>query len=106
MSDYTPGPWAFGAYVSPPIRGRELASSEGSFVAFVGGGGGGYGIDPEHPDARLIAAAPQLAEALSDLLAATKRLAAALADAGLNFDLLEEPVALAEAALQAAGVEP
>ena len=72
MSKHTPGPWKYGA---------ELSSRTGEWLISFDAGNRGRGIGiaetrpgsgQEEANARLIAAAPELLEALEELLAETR----------------------------------
>lgn len=62
---HTPGPWHHGVDLRPDIRHREI-SSERRYVATVGADWG----EETQANARLIAAAPALLEALENVLTA------------------------------------
>lgn len=83
MSGHTPGPWTKvnGELFGPHGR-RVLVSDSGIGVVC------GSNPDPEHEaNARLIAAAPELLEALRDLLRAVGRAGYDDADSGELFEL-------------------
>ena len=65
---HTPGPWA---WKIEGFDGYKLIAKDGTKVADDGSADGEYGgwmNDPNEPNARLIAAAPDLLEALKDCL--------------------------------------
>lgn len=65
---HTPGPWT---WKIEGFAGYKLIAEDGTKVADDGSADGEYGgwmNDPNEPNARLIAAAPELLEALVDLL--------------------------------------
>lgn len=68
MSKYTPGPWqcdlqGYGAFTI-----EKDAHDFGSYVVIADRGSHETRVDEMHANARLIAAAPELLEALQDLL--------------------------------------
>lgn len=84
MSAHTPGPWRLG---SPGI-GVGVQGADGTWVVTNVGGTGGYTLRPDgtHDDsgeanARLIAASPDLLEALRALLEAVEWSSTAMPDA-------------------------
>ena len=65
---HTPGPWT---WKIEGFDGYKLIAKDGTKVADDGSADGEYGgwmNDPNEPNARLIAAAPELLETLVDLL--------------------------------------
>lgn len=66
---HTPGPWA---WKIEGFAGYKLIAKDGTHVADDGSADGEYGgwmNDPNEPNARLIAAAPELLEALEKIVA-------------------------------------
>ena len=76
MSKHTPGPWVFEARDGDhPLNDQDgwgcdgLWAVDGGFILGAGPGWDSSYVAPDDADARLIAAAPELLEALVDLVA-------------------------------------
>lgn len=63
---HTPGPWRVTEYTDPKLADRRMIHGPGDnwFLADVYGAGGSYNVDA---NARLIAAAPEMLEALREI---------------------------------------
>lgn len=101
MSDkrkWTPGPWTVEAFHAGTALRAIVAGKALDIVAMTGDPDKPSAEERQEADACLIAAAPQMAEALRALVEAVEQI-------GMDGDNATEPLLDARAALRAAGVE-